>query len=122
MVINISDIQLFQILKQKMGEQEAEALVTFVDHKIKDNNESNLNILATKGDMRLLKEDFQLLKEDFQLLKQDVQLLKSDVHSVKLELEVKIADSKAEMIKWMFIFWIGQVAVTVGFLVVYLKR
>ena len=115
MVINMSDIQLFQILKQKMGEQEAEALVTFVDHKIKDNNETNLNILATKGDIGLLKEDFQLLKQDMQLLKHDVQ-------SVKLELEVKIADSKAEMIKWMFIFWIGQVAVTVGFLVVYLKK
>ncbi len=90
----MSDIQLFQILKQKMGEQEAEALVTFVDHKIKENNEFNLNILATKA----------------------------DIHDLKGNLEVKIADSKAEMIKWMFIFWIGQVAVTVGFLVVYLKK
>ena len=97
MVINISDIQLFQILKQKMGEQEAEALVTFVDHKIKDNNESNLNILATKADIGELKVEMS-------------------------NLEVKIADSKAEMIKWMFIFWIGQVAVTVRFLVVYLKK
>ena len=94
MVINMSDIQLFQILKQKMGEQEAEALVTFVDHKIKENNEFNLSILATKA----------------------------DIHDLKGNLEVKIADSKAEMIKWMFIFWIGQVAVTVGFLVVYLKK
>ena len=94
MLINMSDIQLFQILKQKMGEQEAEALVTFVDHKIKENNEFNLSILATKA----------------------------DIHDLKGNLEVKIADSKAEMIKWMFIFWIGQVAVTVGFLVVYLKK
>ena len=97
MVINISDIQLFQILKQKMGEQEAEALVTFVDHKIKDNNETNLNVIATKGDIAELKVEMS-------------------------NLEVKIADSKAEMIKWMFIFWIGQVAVTVWFLVVYLKK
>jgi len=93
----MSDIQLFQILKQKMGEQEAEALVTFVDHKIKDNNETNLNVIATKGDIAELKVEMS-------------------------NLEVKIADSKAEMIKWMFIFWIGQVAVTVGFLVVYLKK
>ena len=93
----MSDIQLFQILKQKMGEQEAEALVTFVDHKIKDNNETNLNVLATKVDIAELKVEMS-------------------------NLEVKIADSKAEMIKWMFIFWIGQVAVTVGFLVVYLKK
>jgi hypothetical protein len=30
----MKDIQLFQILKQKLGEKEAEALVTFVDAKI----------------------------------------------------------------------------------------
>jgi hypothetical protein len=49
MVLNISDIQLFQILKEKMGDEEA--LVTFVDNKIKDNNESNLKILSTKEDL-----------------------------------------------------------------------
>ena len=47
----MSDIQLFQILKQKIGETDAEALVSFVDGKIKDNNETNLNILSTKQDL-----------------------------------------------------------------------
>ncbi len=47
----MSDIQLFQIMKQKIGETEAEALVSFVDGKIKDNNETNLNILSTKQDL-----------------------------------------------------------------------
>ena len=90
MVINMSDIQLFQILKQRIGETEAEALVSFVDGKIKDNNDVNLNILATKDDIS--------------------------------KLEVKIAEAKSEMIKWMFIFWIGQVAVTVGLIMIYLKK
>ncbi len=51
MVINMFDIQLFQILKQKIEEQEAKALVSFVDGKTKDNNQVNLNILATKEDI-----------------------------------------------------------------------
>ena len=51
MVLNISDIQLFQILKEKMGDKEAEALVTFVDNKIKDNYETKLKILSTKEDL-----------------------------------------------------------------------
>ena len=93
----MSDIQLFQILKQKLGEAEAEALVSFVDSKIRDNNEANLKILATKEDIYALKEDIA-------------------------KLEVKIGDVKAEMIKWMFIFWMGQVAVTVGLIMVYLKK
>ena len=76
MVINMSDIQLFQILKQKLGEKEADALVSFVDEKIKDNNQINLNILATKG----------------------------DIAEVKLEIaDVKrgIASSKTDLHKWM---------------------
>ena len=47
----MSDIQLFQIIKQKLGDKEAEALVSFVDGKIKDNNTLNLNILSTKEDL-----------------------------------------------------------------------
>ena len=94
MVINMSDIQLFQILKQKLGESEAEALVSFVDSKIKDNNDVNLKVLPTK----------------------------EDIAKLEGRLEVKIGDVKAEMIKWMFIFWMGQVAVTVGLIMVYLKK
>ena len=26
----------------------------------------------------------------------------------------EIAESKADIIKWMFLFWIGQIAVTIG--------
>jgi len=33
-----------------------------------------------------------------------------------------IANVKAEMIKWMFIFWIGQIAATFGFIILYLKK
>ena len=97
----MSGIQLFQILKQKLGEAEAEALVSFVDSKIRDNNEANLKILATKEDIYALKEDIAKLEG---------------------RLDVKIGDVKAEMIKWMFIFWMGQVAITVGLIMVYLKK
>ena len=90
MTITTSDIQLFQILKLKMGESEAEALVTFVDNKIKENNEANLKVLATKEDIANLK--------------------------------VEMKEMKAEMIKWMFIFWVGQLAATFGLIMVYLKK
>ena len=34
----------------------------------------------------------------------------------------KISESKSEVIKWMFIFWIGQVAVTFGFILLFLNK
>jgi hypothetical protein len=33
-----------------------------------------------------------------------------------------VANVKAEIIKWMFIFWIGQIAATFGFIILYLKK
>ena len=93
MVITTTDIQLFQILKLKLGEQEAEALVSFVDSKIRENNESNLKTLATK----------------------------EDIAKLEGKLETKIAESKADMIKWMFIFWTGSIIATLGGMFAFLK-
>lgn len=33
-----------------------------------------------------------------------------------------LAETKAEVIKWMFIFWIGQVVATFGFILLFLKK
>lgn len=81
----VSEIQLYQILKQRLGEKEAEALVQYVDSKLRENNEQNLKILATKEDLA----------------------------KVEGKLETKIAESKVDIIKWMFIFWASQIAITI---------
>jgi hypothetical protein len=89
MVITTTDIQLFQILKLKLGEKEAEALVTFVDNKIKESNENNLKVLATKEDINLLKIDIA-------------------------KLELKISESKVETLRWVFGFFVALMLAIVG--------
>ncbi|MGB4775879.1 MAG: hypothetical protein WBP45_11945 [Daejeonella sp.] len=93
MIITTTDIQLFKILKQKLGEAEAEALVSFVDAKLKENNEVNLKILATKEDTSNIKEDIAKLEG---------------------KLETKIAETKADMIKWMFSFFVAMMLAIIG--------
>ncbi len=39
-------------------------------------------------------------------------MTKLDGAEIRRELDVKIEGTKAEIIKWMFLFWLGQVAVT----------
>ena len=57
-----------------------------------------------------------------------MEILRNEMHNLFAtkkdiaSLEVKIVETKSEMIKWMFIFWIGQVAVTVGLIMIYLKK
>ena len=79
MVITTTDIQLFQILKQKIGEQEAEALVSFVDAKIKEANDENLRVLATQ---------------------EDVAAVKQELANLRGELKADIANAKADTFKW----------------------
>jgi hypothetical protein len=54
---------------------------------------------------------------------------KKDSFATKLDLKEEIglvrkeiAESKADIIKWMFIFWVGQMAVTFGFILLFLKK
>ena len=48
--------------------------------------------------------------------------LDAKIDTVEARLERKIAESKAEMIKWMFIFWVGQAVTTFGMLYALLPR
>ena len=43
---------------------------------------------------------------------------KQDVSDVR----ETMANYKADLIKWMFVFWIGQVAVTFGFILLFLNK
>jgi hypothetical protein len=95
--MSVTEIQLFQLLKAKLGDREAEYLVSYVKNEVKNEFDNKKDVLATK--------------EDINLVKQDINVVKQDLH-----------DAKAEMIKWMFVFWIGQVAVTFGFILMFLKR
>lgn len=36
--------------------------------------------------------------------------------------DTKIETSKVELIKWMFVFWVGQVIATFGFILLFLKK
>jgi hypothetical protein len=39
-----------------------------------------------------------------------------------LATKVDLANTKAEIIKWVFIFWLGQIGATFGFILFFLKK
>lgn len=70
--MTISDIQLYQLLKAKLGEKEAEQLVSFVKGEVESQFLNKQNGLATKGD---LDREISHLREDMMNMK--AELLKS---------------------------------------------
>jgi hypothetical protein len=47
---------------------------------------------------------------------------KEDLLKLQMEMRVEVKEVKADIIKWMFIFWVGQIAVTIAFIMLYLKK
>ena len=97
MTITANDIQLYELLKQRLGNKEAEALVSFVDAKLKEADDRNLKTLATKEDLK----DLELT-------------LKEDIREVELKLPVKISETKTETIRWVFGLFIPLMLAILG--------
>ena len=86
----VSEIRLFELLKAKIGEKEAEAFIDILEKRVDKKFEDAKDTLATKEDIA--------------------------------NMEIKLANTKAEIIKWMFIFWIGQIAVVAGMLAYFFHK
>ncbi|MBF0555346.1 MAG: hypothetical protein HQK96_12460, partial [Nitrospirae bacterium] len=69
--------------------------------------------LVTKTDLEIakseLKKDLEIVKSE---LKAEIEKSKSElelkIESVRSDLGVKIEKSKSETLKWIFLFWAGQ--------------
>jgi hypothetical protein len=78
----VSEIKLYELLKAKLGEKEAEAFVHILEKKVDDKFDDAKQTLATKEDIA--------------------------------RLDIKIAETKVDLIKWMVGFWIAQMAAIIG--------
>jgi len=89
--MTVTTLDMYDILRSKIGEVEAKTLVEFVEQKVSNQVEGEISGLATKAD-----------------LSREI-----------AKLDVKIEKTKAEIIKWMFIFWAGQTGIMVGILALF---
>ncbi|WP_299287012.1 hypothetical protein [uncultured Mucilaginibacter sp.] len=95
--MEVSEIQLFQILREKVGDEQAKTLAEYVENKIEKQFDLKKDVLATKQDINNLKLEMG-------------------------ELRTEMANHKSEIIKWMFIFWIGQLAAMIAIAELIIKR
>lgn len=109
--MHVSEIQLFQILKFKLGEKEAEALVEFVDLKLKEGGEANLKISASKEDVMNLRGE----------MKENITSLRSKMKEVIADLRVEMEKRFTEQFKWMFVFTVSQTIAISGIILAVLK-
>jgi hypothetical protein len=90
----ISEIELFEILKAKIGEKEAKTLVEYIEAKV---------------EKRFIE-------------KKDLFVTKEDLANAKAELEIKMEKIRSDIIKWMFIFWVGQIGALIAILQIFFGK
>ncbi|MCX6279741.1 MAG: hypothetical protein NT004_16860 [Bacteroidetes bacterium] len=112
--MTVATLDLFNILRSKIGEREAQTLVEFVEHKVTQQVEGEVSGLATK-------DNIMSTNADINSAKADILTTKADIIKEIGTLEVKIEKTKAEIIKWMFIFWAGQTGIMVAILALFQK-
>lgn len=88
--MRVAEIELYEILKAKLGEKEAKILVEYIEAKVEKGLDEKKDLLATKQDIA--------------------------------HLEIKIEKTRADLIKWMFLFWVGQLASLVAILQIFYRK
>ncbi|MDI9363921.1 MAG: hypothetical protein QM541_03145 [Flavobacterium sp.] len=87
MALVISEIKLYELLKAKIGEKEAEAFIEIIERKVDSKLQEKTNVFVTKED--LAKVEGKLLST--------------------------ISDAKVDLIKWLIATAITIVALIISF-------
>lgn len=116
-------LELYEKLKPKLGEQEARSLLEYIDTSIEHR-------AATKADLEhmgtALKADLERVATALKAeLREEIHGVESGlreaIHRVESSLRQEIERGKSEMIKWSFLFWVGNVAAISGILFALLR-
>lgn len=68
------------------------------------------------------KDILQFVEEKFERrLSEEISVLDASLSEKISKLDIKISQSNANMIKWMFGFWVGQIGVMLGLLLAFFK-
>ena len=87
-------ITIPKILQDKLGHDGANALAETLNKVEESHRDHVLEIAESKFERRL---------------SQEIGGLRSEMTDLRSELKQEITNSRADMIKWMFIFWVGQI-------------
>jgi hypothetical protein len=121
--MQVAEIELYEILKSKLGEKEARSVIEYIESKVERKFEEKRITLATKEDLLNTKSDLELkieqVKSDLEL---KIEQVKSDLELKIGQLDVKIERVKSDIIKWMFLFWIGQLASLIAILQIFFRK
>jgi uncharacterized protein YicC (UPF0701 family) len=122
-----------KVLRERLGEEGVEALVEPINAAYAHARDDTLTLAAEKFERRLTEEAARLEAKISQevarleaLISQEVARLEAkisqEVARLEAKIETKISEVKADLIRWMFLFWVGQLGAILGILLMFFRR
>ncbi len=93
-------------LREKLGDDGVDALVRLINQSQENQKQDLLEFLSEKFERRLAEESAKL---------------REAIAELRSEFKSDIASTRADLIRWMFIFWVGQIGVIFAMLLAFLK-
>ncbi|MBI3756696.1 MAG: hypothetical protein HY267_01845 [Deltaproteobacteria bacterium] len=116
-------------LREKLGEEGTDALVALINEAGEDHKTSVIEIVGERFERRLTEEITKLrtdTNDGMNKLRMDtndgMNKLRGDMTEGMSKLRVEMADLRANLIQWMFLFWIGQIGVLTGILFAFFRK
>jgi len=104
-------------LREKLGDDGAEALIELINEAQKETQNNVIKFVEEKFEKRLSEELAKVRIELTERIEGVRTELKSEIEALKTNDE-KV---KSELIRWMFIFWVGQIGAILGILFAFFK-
>ena len=115
-------------LREKLGEEGSDALIELINRQSESERGNIIELVEQKFERRLSEEMAKMNDRITQEISGMNERISQEIGSVNeritqesSRLEVMISESQATIIKWMFLFWIGQMGAILGILFAFFK-
>ena len=121
-------INVPKVLREKLGDEGVEALLQVLNLSNEDLKKDVITLAEKKFEKRLVEEISKLRVEMGEKLSEMRSEFSEEISKLRVEFSEKIAEvdkrissTYANIIKWMFIFWIGQIGAILGILFAFFR-
>ena len=116
-------------LREKLGEEGTDALVALINEAGENTKQSVIEVAEERFERRLAEELGKLraeIAEEMSKLRVELSgetsKLRAEMSGETSKLRAEMHDLRANLIQWMFVFWIGQIGVLTGILFAFFRK
>ena len=113
-------LDLYEKLRPRLGDEESKFLLEYISASVEKHAAAKDDLAKTEN--KLILKIGQVKSEVELKIEQVRSELVLKIEQVRSELKTEIQKSRSDIIKWMFLFWIGQLASLIAILQIFFRK